>query len=289
MSKAARQAETDEVSAAFHVALTQIGAQTTAEALALWADVPVERRAATAGAWLRKAITLVMSRRRQSRDLARAYYRLARALQTGRTVADPYHPEPSYVTLADLRREFAELAGNYQPPAEQGGEAATVADGEASSARQVENDTPQDVPGQAPGSTSGQALDDEAGEVLEGAGTNAEVQDDEDDPDWERVLVEELEGLRAEEERVERQAEEELRIVLEALGTASLDRRMTLEDADPDEAHRQAGAQQAAAASRVAMNGGRSANGTHMSRDRRALGYVRLSRTGTPRAAGAPC
>ncbi|MCD7438994.1 hypothetical protein K4B79_12240 [Streptomyces lincolnensis] len=282
MSKATRQAETDEVSAAFHVALTQIGAQTTAEALALWADVPVERRAATAGAWLRKAITLVMSRRRQSRDLARAYYRLARALQTGRTVADPYHPEPSYVTLADLRREFAELAGNYQPPTEQGDEAATVADGEASSARQAENDTPQDAPGQAPGSTSGQALDSEGGETLEAAGTDAEDQDDEDDPDWERILVEELEGLREEEERVERQAEEELRIALEALGTANLDRRMTLEDADPDEAHRQAGAQQAAAASRVAMNGGRSANWTHMSRDRRALGYVRLSRTGTP-------
>jgi hypothetical protein len=285
MSKATRQAETDEVSAAFHVALTQIGAQTTADALALWADVPVERRAATAGAWLRKAITLVMSRRRQSRDLARAYYRLARALQTGRTVADPYHPEPSYVTLADLRREFAELAGTYEPPTEQGGEAATVADGEASPARPVEDDAPQDTPGQAPGSASGEPLDDEGEEILEDAGTpNEEPDDDEDDgeEDWERILVEELEGLREAEERIERQAEEELRITLEALGTANLDRRMTLEDADPDEAHRQAGAQQAAAASRVAMNGARSTNWNHMSRDRRALGYVRLSRTGTP-------
>ncbi|WP_217129376.1 hypothetical protein [Streptomyces sp. AC558_RSS880] len=283
MSKATRQAETDEVSAAFHVALTQIGAQTTAEALALWADVPVERRAATAGGWLRKAITLVMGRRRQSRDLARAYYRLARALQTGRTVADPYHPEPSYVTLADLRREFAELAGTYTPPSEQGGEAATVADGEASPARPAE-DNAEETPGQAPGSTPGDDLDDE--EILEVAGTNDDGQDEDedqdDDEDWERILVEELEGLREEEERVERQAEEELRIALEALGTANLDRRMSLEDADPDESHRQAGAQQAAAASRIAMNGGRSSNWTHMTRDRRALGYVRLSRTGTP-------
>ncbi|WP_327431424.1 VG15 protein [Streptomyces sp. NBC_01236] len=271
MSKATRQAETDEVSAAFHVALTQIGAKTTAEALALWADVPVDQRAATAGGWLRKAITLVMSRRRQSRDLARAYYRLARALQTGTTVADPYHPEPTYITLTDLRREFAALAGAYTPPSEPADEAATGESGEASSAQVVEDTPESDDQGQAPGDDSGAATDDE---------DQGDGQDDE--PDWERVLVEELEGLREEEERIERQAEEELRLVLEALGPTNLDRRMSVEDSDPDEAHRQAGAQQAAAASRVSMNGARSANWTHMTRDRRALGYVRLSRTGTP-------
>ncbi|MEU3265109.1 hypothetical protein [Streptomyces bacillaris] len=237
-------AETDEVAAAFHVALTQIGARTTTEALALWRDVPPQQRAATAGAWLRKAITLVMSRRRQSRDLARAYYRLARALQTGTTVADPYHPEPSHVSLADLRREFAELAGTYEPPAGQGGEAATVDGGEARPR------DPQPV--------------------------------DKDEPDWERILVEDLKGISEDEERIERQAEEELRIALEALGTANLDRRLSLEDSDPEEAHRQAGARQAAAASRIAMNGARSTNWNHMRRDGRALGYVRLSRTGTP-------
>jgi len=258
-----RQAETDDVSAAFHVALTQIGAQTTAEALSLWADVPLDRRAATAGGWLRKAITLVMSRRRQSRDLARAYYRLARALQTGTTVADPYHPEPAHVSLADLRREFAALAGTYTPPSEPAGEAESGRSGQASSAPAAE--------------------DDEQGQEPDVATELAPEEDDQDDEeDWERVLVEDLHGLREEEERVERQAEEELRIVLEALGTANLDRRMTVEDADPGEAHRQAGAQQAAAASRVAMNGARSSNWTHMTRDRRALGYVRLSRTGTP-------
>ncbi|MFI2673894.1 hypothetical protein ACH5AU_30800 [Streptomyces albidoflavus] len=246
MTPRSKQAETDEVSAAFHEALTQIGAKTTVEALSLWARVPVEARAATAGGWLRRAITLVMSRRRQSRDLARAYYRLVRALQTGRTVADPHHPEPEHVTLADLRREFAELAGTYRPPAEM-----------------PPSDPPMD-------GDSGSSRSARPGEPV-----------DEDD-DWERILVEELEGLREEEERVERQAEEELRLVLESLGTTNLDRRLAAGDADPDDAHRQAGAQQAAAASRVAMNGGRSSTWTHMSRDRRALGYVRLSRSGTP-------
>ncbi|WP_411120597.1 hypothetical protein [Streptomyces sp. x-19] len=267
MTSAARQKETDQASAAFHVALSQIGAATVTEALSLWHEVPAAQRAATASGWLRRAISLVMGRRRQSRDLARAYYRLARALQTGTTVADPYHPEPEYVSLADLRREFAELAGTYEPPAsDQEGEAATGESGEASS-----------------------APDDEPVSAEEDA--QAAPADEDQDQDWERILVEELEGLREEEERIEREAEDELRTVLDALGTNNLDRRLDeISDEQPakaadkarDEAQRQAGAQQAAAASRVAMNGGRSTTWNHMRRDRRALGYVRLSRTGTP-------
>ncbi|MYT31740.1 MULTISPECIES: hypothetical protein [unclassified Streptomyces] len=272
MTGVARQAETDRASAAFHAALSQIGAKTTAEALSLWNEVPASQRAATASGWLRKAITLVMSRRRMSRDLARAYYRLARALQTGRTVADPYHPEPTHVTLGDLRREFAALAGTYSPGNDQAGGAATGESGEAPSARDDESSpSDQDAPA-APKVDDGPELDDR-------------------DDDWERVLVEELDGLREEEERIEREAEEELRTVLDALGPQNLDRRLSqvddeqaAKDADRQraEAHRQAGAQQAAAASRVAMNGGRSTTWNHMRRDRRSLGYVRLSRTGTP-------
>ncbi|MEV5136255.1 hypothetical protein AB0K71_15705 [Streptomyces syringium] len=271
MTRPARQAETEEASAAFQVALTQIGAQTTAEALALWAEVPADLRAATAGGWLRRAISLVMGRRRQARDLARAYYRLARALQTGTTVADPYHPEPTHVTLGDLRREFAALAGTTSPPhSSRADEAATGESGEASSRREG---GPQPV--------------DEDSSVS-GEGEHLELDDGED---WEKILVEELEGLREEEERIERAAEEELRTVLDALGTQNLNRRLAEvddqqsaknADAARAEAHRQAGARQAAAASRVAMNGGRSSVWAHMRRDRRALGYVRLSKSGTP-------
>jgi hypothetical protein len=70
----ARHAEADRAAIAFQVALTEIGAGTVTDALALWQDVPVTSRASTATSWLRRAITLVMGRRRQSRDLARAYY-----------------------------------------------------------------------------------------------------------------------------------------------------------------------------------------------------------------------
>src|SRR5690606_17042083 len=103
---------------AFQLALAQIGAGTIAEALALWEDVPATSRASTSASWLRRAIALVMGRRRHSRDLARAYYRLARALRTGATVADPYHPEPRYVTITDLREEFNALIGGAERPQE---------------------------------------------------------------------------------------------------------------------------------------------------------------------------
>jgi hypothetical protein len=194
-----------------------------------------------------------------SRDLARAYYRLARALRTGSTVADPYHPEPTYVTLDTLRREFAELTGSPE------------------SAQEA---PAQSEPANTPSTTS-EAATSEPGE--------ASVVDEDEEAD--RILVEELEGLRAAEERIEREAEEELRTILEALGSENLQKKVdkldgtrSADEVDElrDEAHRQAGARQAAGAERVAMNGGRSTVWNHTQRDKRAIGYIRLSRTGTP-------
>ncbi|WP_372407215.1 hypothetical protein [Streptomyces luteireticuli] len=273
MTGTARQADADRAAQAFHVAFSQIGAEATAEALALWSEVPPAQRAATASGWLRRAITLVMSRRRMGRDLARAYYRLARALQTGTTVADPYHPEPSHITLGDLRREFAALAGTYEPPT-------------ADSARSSSTGRPE----APPDSDADEPRPDE-GDAQEAPHPEEHHGLDDDAEDWEKILVEELEGLREDEERIEREAEEELRTVLDALGRRNLDQRLNkidrqqaaeVVDRQREDAHRQAGAQQAGAASRVAMNGGRSTTWNHMRRDRRALGYVRLSRSGTP-------
>lgn len=261
MTTAARQAEADQASVAFQVALTQIGAGTVEEALKLWQAVPVTARTATSTAWLRRAITLVMTRRRMSRDLARAYFRLARALRTGTTVADPYHREPTYVTLDVLRREFAGLAGpDPDGSLEEPGESA-------------EPSPP------VPSSPAASGPSVEAGE---------EVQDD---PDDDLILVEELPGLVEDEERIERDAEEEARVILDLLGPANLDRKTSaIDESKPattvdkarDEAHQQAGARVAAAAERIVNNGGRSTVWNHMEKDRRVIGYIRLSRTGTP-------
>lgn len=266
MTTPARQAEADRAAVAFQAALTQIGAGTVAEALALWEDVPAASRASTAASWLRRAITLVMGRRRQSRDLARAYYRLARALRTGTTVADPYHPEPTYITLDVLRDEFNALTGGAERPQE----------GRTDSAPTEETDS-------ASSAATGQA-----GEADEAVLDEAALAEEEE---LDRILVEEIEGLREAEERIEREAEEELRTVLEALGPNNLQKKLdkidgarSADEVDElrEEAHREAGARQAAAAERVAMNGGRSTVWNHIQRDRRAIGYIRLSRTGTP-------
>ncbi|AUG87193.1 head maturation protease [Streptomyces phage Omar] len=266
MTSPARQAEADRAAVAFQVALTQIGAATVTEALALWEDVPVTARASTASSWLRRAITLVMGRRRQSRDLARAYYRLVRALRTGSTVADPYHPEPRYVTVTDLREEFNALVRGAERPQE------GRTDG---------------APAQ-PSDSASSAATGQAGEADEAVLTDPDA---EHEAELDRILVEEIEGLREAEERIEREAEQELRTVLEALGPNNLQKKVdkidgarSADEVDPlrEEAKRQAGAQQAAAAERVAMNGGRSTVWNHMQRDRRVLGYIRLSRSGTP-------
>ncbi|AKY03763.1 head maturation protease [Streptomyces phage Amela] len=267
MTTPARAQEAEQASVAFQVALTQIGVGTIEEALKLWAEVPVTARASTTSSWLKKAITAVMTRRRMSRDLARAYYRLARALRTGTTVADPYHPEPTYVTLDSLRREFASLAGGSEKPQEGRSESAPT-----------EETEPASQPAQPPTTGADEPTDAPADEASE----DAEV---------DRILVEELAGLRADEERIEREAEAELRELLQTLGPDNLAKKQR--DIDPeapakdvdrlrDEAHAQAGARQAAVAERVAMNGGRSTVWNHAQRDRRALGYIRLSRTGTP-------
>ncbi|WP_406409649.1 hypothetical protein OG923_12600 [Streptomyces halstedii] len=266
MTSAAKQAEADQASTAFQVALTQIGAGTVEEALKLWQAVPATARAAQSSAWLKRAITMVMTRRRMSRDLARAYYRLVRALRTGTTVADPYHPEPTYVTLDTLRREFAALVGDSEDGSLEG----SSSEPDRAAAGSVESSTKSRVP-----------------ESDEGA----PAQEADDDPDDDQILIEELPNLREDEEQIEREAEEETRLVLELLGPANLDRKTSaIDESKPatdvdkarEEAHQQSGGRQAAAAERIVNNGGRSAVWNHMSKDRRVLGYIRLSRTGTP-------
>ena len=244
MTTKAKLAEADRASIAFHIALTRIGFGTIEEAMALWTDVNPAKVAPTSGRWLNRAVTLVMSRRQWSRDLAFSYYRLVRALQTGATIKDPYHPDETHPTLTSLRREFATAVD----------EVARVS---------------------GPTSTQGSA---KAPQVA--------VPDEND-----RLLVEELKQLREEDLRLEKAAEEEARIDLEALGPASLESR--LKDLDPnasakemdaarEAAHQEAGARQAAAAERMALNGGRGALWSYSQQDSRVLGYVRISRTGTP-------
>lgn len=234
MTTPARQAETQEASAAFHVALTALGAETALDALAMWQDVPPASAEKVASRWLQKAIELVMFRRRQSWALALAYYRLVRALQTGTTIADPYHPTPETVTLKDLRREFAALVAEQT--------------------------------GHDPGDISGEG---------------------DDDP----ITVEEIPDLKPTLDAIERDAEDIGSETLMAVGPNNLTKKVEQIDTDApakevdakrEEAHSKAGARQAADAARNAMNGARTPLYQIQQRDRRAIAWARVSKTGSP-------
>lgn len=212
---------------AFQVALTQIGAETVADSLKLWEEVPISNRPATAAAWLGKAITLIMTRRAQSRALARAYFRLIRALRTGRTTPDPRNPEPTSVSLQRLRYEFKSLAGE-----------------------------------------------------------NAETGSDDED-----IPIEPMRDVEEDAKRDDEAARLEIRTAVGNLGPIrmakqldEIDTEKPAEEVDQErtDLHKQAGARQAAASARIAMNGGRSELANSTRKDKRALGYIRLSRTGTP-------
>lgn len=99
------------------------------------------------------------------------------------------------------------------------------------------------------------------------------------------VKAEDVSGLNEALAQNEELSAQEIETVLKALGTDNLDRKLaqvTDDDAGRQEAHREAGRRQAAAVARVTMNGGRSALYTTASLDPKAIGWARVSTTGTP-------
>lgn len=248
MSVKPEVAEADKASQTFSEALAQIGVLATADALAEWRSVP-RQPGRVGGGWIDRLVQTILGRRRQARDLSRSYYRLIRALQVGATVAfDP--SEGSSTTLTALRQDFAEQAAAVLPSASS------------------ESPTPA-------GSKGGKS---EAGSG-----------DSEDDSD--RILVEHIKQLERSAAEAERAAEAELREALEALGSRNLEKKLALIDDEitareadglRKDAHAAAGARQAASASRIARNGARGELWRAHDADPKAIGYVRVSRTGTP-------
>jgi hypothetical protein len=109
------QDEADRVDLVYQYVLATLGAKTTTEVLALWQRIPAGQAAQTASSWLRRAVNAILTRRTQARDLGLAYYRLARALRTGSTIAHPLKEEvePEFVSLEMLRQEFEALVAEH--------------------------------------------------------------------------------------------------------------------------------------------------------------------------------
>ena len=262
MTTQQRQEEASAASVAFQLALAQIGASTIEQALALWDDVPVTLRADQGAAWLAKAVHLIMTRRSRSRELAMGYYRLVRALRTGRTIADPLMPGPRVVTLDMLRREFRELiapSADLVSAAPAGSTAAEVANPREPVDDELDVDTQYDPPD--------------------------EGEDDDEIP------VERLDSIATELARQERDAEAEAEEYMEWLGLRNLSAKLDaidagqpaeVVDATREEAHRSAGTRQAAEAERITMDGARSTTWGTSEKDPRVKGYARVSLSGTP-------
>lgn len=261
MTSPERRQEAANVSTVFHAALTSLGFKTLAESIQLWADVSVDpaQVASTSGRWITYALSLVGLRRRHARAVTFSYYRLFRALHTGYTIRDLGSEQPAKVPLNRLRRDFYDTLEEYTP--------------------EVLGRTGE------PDAQPGDEL------VAEGDTDYTDLPAIEPEGPDELIELEEIAELEEELRLEDEAAEDEARIVLEALGPNNLESKLKAIDEERPtkevderrrEAHVEAGNRQAAAAARVAMNGGRGMLFGVGQKDERALGWVRASRTGTP-------
>lgn len=120
--------------AALQAAFAKIGAEVVIDLLGLWSrSIDAVRIDATEAVWLPRAQTVIAERRAQVRDLTMAFYRLTRALHTGRTAADPLGVQTERTTLGQLREDFynhladAEVPrSEYEIPAQAAGDDVVV-------------------------------------------------------------------------------------------------------------------------------------------------------------------
>lgn len=235
--------EAEQASTLFHVALVSLGAQAVEEALALWDDVP--------------PVSTVTNTVATQKWLAAAVkYVMTRRIRA-RDMALAYY---RYQRALALGTTIA-LPGQDNPPY------MTLPELK----RQFES-----YMNPADPSEDGEDSDTEAPEA--------------DVPESERIPVELIAGLQDDLDALEQDAEQQVRENLTVLGPINQDRKArnaqveTPEqlDAAREDAHKQAGNRQAAGAARNVMNGARGSMFLAGDRDRKALGFVRVSRTGTP-------
>jgi hypothetical protein len=79
-------------------------------ALRDWGGVSTTAPVGSADAWLTRSLTMIRAIRRKSVRLARAYYQVARALETGYTLGLPeFSDDPTQLTMADLRKQYLDV------------------------------------------------------------------------------------------------------------------------------------------------------------------------------------
>lgn len=273
-----RLERTSAVTEQFHLAMLRMGVRTLAELLGLWRRMSMADKLEQGGRWSAEASRLILTRRARARALGIAYYRLASALMTGSTVPDPDEPGPDTVTLNDLQDRFETLVRDESP----------------SGARRETSDP---APRRTPSPQRAAASD------LSGRGTSARGRrrpapdpntgiDLSEEPDMDAPVPVEAERMQdAEETTPQRQLADEVRIAVDGLGSANLRKRergvdTTKPARDVDKQRKAnddaAGARTAAAGARITSDGSRDVVHDLTKRDRKAIGYARVSRSGTP-------
>lgn len=243
-----RRAEAEKAGSSFHLALAYIGIASIEEAYSMWASLPPEAAPAAIERWLRQMGLSTQAKRRESRELAIAYYRLIRALHTGRSIVDPWgDANERTVTLGKLRSDFSTLV-----------EDALDAQAKSEKAKRA---IPDDAPDEPEHVESDEDSDEEVVEVddidVRSVRIVAERDDDDADEAQRRALVLNLDHYRAKRERARNEKE--------------------LKQAEVDAAN-----VSAASVQKGSVDGARGQLHVVGRRDGEAIGYVRLSRTGTP-------
>lgn len=258
MATPQQAAEAAQATVVFQAAMTMLGFKAIAQAISLWAEVSSApgQVNASSGRWLTYALTSAGAQRQQARALTVAFYRLHRALLTGYTVHDIFNDEspPVSIPLSTLRDEFYDQVESF--------------------ASEIYEDDPVEIPGS-------HAETEEAFDEVD--------RPDDESPDLD-VEVEVIDFTLDDAYDLEDSAEEEARIVLEALGPDNLlakydeikDSASDKVDAQRQEAHRKVGYRQAAAAERLVLNGSRDYMQEMARKDHRVIAWARASRTGTP-------
>lgn len=239
----ARIKEAEEATSLFHIALVSIGAKAVEDSLHLWNDVP--------------PVANVENTITAQRWLTTAVTYVMRRRLRARDMALAYFR----YQRALLTGRTVALPGQDNPPY------MTLPELK----RQFETYL-------TPDAETPEATDDDPTQEVEV-------------PESERIPVDTIEGLEEDLDALEREMESRVEENLRELGPKNQDRKTKREDkeastqetdASRSKANSEAGNRQAASAARNVMNGARASLYLIGDRDRRTLGFVRVSRTGTP-------
>ena len=104
------QPEVLAIEEAHRAAQARLGIASAYLAVREWSGVSVQATVSTGDVWLSRSLQMIRAINRKSVRLAKAYYQLARALETGYSLGYPeYSTDPKQITMGGLRKQFLDL------------------------------------------------------------------------------------------------------------------------------------------------------------------------------------